>query len=207
MDESEERSIHRFEAFSDVVIGFSLAQLGVSLAIPNHPADLFTNPTWLAVFVWAFAMVCAMWWFHHRLFTQIFLPRTIPILLNFVWLAVVILCVYTAELSSKFPGDPIVWRMYFVLFALAYGILTLQYVICMRLRGDALSPEERIAATRAGTFMRLWTVPFVICSVIVFVFPFGYASGLAIDATFVVTGVASGLIGRRFRRQKVMAGT
>ncbi|HZT11708.1 MAG TPA: TMEM175 family protein, partial [Candidatus Baltobacteraceae bacterium] len=75
-DESEERSIHRFEAFSDIVIGFSLAQLGASLALPSRPIELFTNLIWLVAFLWAFAMVCSMWWFHHRFFTQLFVPRT-----------------------------------------------------------------------------------------------------------------------------------
>jgi hypothetical protein len=42
-DESEKEVIHRLEAFSDIVIGFSLAQLGLSLTIPAHARDLFVH--------------------------------------------------------------------------------------------------------------------------------------------------------------------
>ena len=33
-DEPEKEVVHRLEAFSDIVIGFSLAQLGLSLTLP-----------------------------------------------------------------------------------------------------------------------------------------------------------------------------
>lgn len=198
--ESEERSIHRFEAFSDIVIGFSLAQLGASLAIPAHPAVLFENPTWLIAFFWAFAMVCAMWWFHHRFFAQLFVPRAAPVLLNFLWLAIVVLCVYAAQLSSRNLGDVTVWRMYFIVFALAYGLLALQYRIGMRLRGDELTPEKKLAALRAGTFMQLWTAPFIVCAIALFVLPFGLVAGLIIDASFIATVIVSTMLVRRFRR-------
>lgn len=198
-DESEERSIHRFEAFSDIVIGFSLAQLGISLAVPAHPETLFHDPTWLAAFLWTFALVCSMWWFHHRFFAQLFVPKTVPVLLNFVWLAIVVLCVYAAQVSSKHLGSTVVWRMYFVLFGLAYGVLALQYRIGMRLRGPHVSPEKRMAAARAGTFMVLWTIPFVLCTIVMFVLPFGVIAGLTIDAVFIATCIASTILGRRYR--------
>jgi hypothetical protein len=37
-----DRSAHRLEAFSDVVIGFSLAQLGLTLVIPAHAIEFVT---------------------------------------------------------------------------------------------------------------------------------------------------------------------
>src|ERR1700674_3560753 len=128
-EESDERTVRRFEAFSDIVIGFSLAQLGANLVVPGRGADLYSNPGWLVGFVWAFAMICAMWWFHHRIFASIFVPRTIPTLLNFVWLAVVVLCVYFTEVTVHLADDPVTWRTYFGLFALAYGLLAAQYYV------------------------------------------------------------------------------
>ena len=130
-DESEERSVHRYEAFSDIVIGFSLAQLGASLVVPRQTIDLVHNPIWLLGFTWAFAMVCALWWFHHRFFASLFVPRPGPVLLNFLWLGVVILCVYSSQVWIHFPADLIALRIYFISFALAYGVLALQYRICM----------------------------------------------------------------------------
>lgn len=198
--ESEERSIHRFEAFSDIVIGFSLAQLGASLAIPAHPSDLFAHPMWLIAFLWAFAVICTMWWFHHRFFALLFRPRAAPILLNFLWLAVVVLCVYTAQISSRYLADVVVWRMYFVLFALAYGLLAMQYRIGIRLRGPDLTPDQLNSAYRQGAFMLLWTIPFTICALTVIVLPWGAASGLIIWATFIAAMVASRMLAKRFQR-------
>jgi hypothetical protein len=44
-DETEQRLIRRLESFSDIIIGFSLAQLALSLAIPKNGAlGLLENP-------------------------------------------------------------------------------------------------------------------------------------------------------------------
>jgi len=199
---TEERHVRRYEAFSDVVIGFSLAQLGVSLAVPAKAADLFANPWWLVAFFWAFAMICAMWWFHHRFFAALFVPVTSLVLINFVWLAVVVLCVYTTQITVRFPTETGVWRMYYILFGLAYGLLALSYRIALRLRAGTLNEAARFAAQRAYAFMLLWTLPFAVCTVALFVFPWGALSGMTIWVTFTATGIASAVLGRRLRRRE-----
>lgn len=199
-DESEERTVRRIEAFSDIVIGFSLAQLGVSLTIPARGTDLFSNPAWLVSFLWAFALICALWWFHHRIFASIFVPRTIPVLLNFVWLAVVVLCVYATQITVHLPFDPVSWRMYFVLFALAYGLLAVQYYVGVRVRGAVLAAHVRLAAQRQATFMSLWAVAFAISSLAMFMLPWGAPVGLSIWATMITASIVSGFLGRHYRK-------
>jgi len=198
----EERHVRRYEAFSDIVIGFSLAQLGVSLAIPAKASELFANPWWLVAFFWAFAMICAMWWFHHRFFAALFVPVTSLVLINFLWLAIVVLCVFSTQITVRFPTETGVWRMYYVLFGLAYALLALSYRIAIRLRAGDLDAAGRFAAERSYTFMLLWTLPFAVCTVALCVFPWGALSGMTIWAAFTATGIASAVLGRRFRHRE-----
>ena len=198
--ESDERTVRRFEAFSDIVIGFSLAQLGVSLTIPAHGIDLYLNPEWLISFVWAFANICAMWWFHHRIFASIFVPRTIPTLLNFVWLAVVVLCVYFTEVTVHLADDPVTWRTYFALFALAYGLLAAQYYVGVRLGGTSLPPEMLLTARRQRSFMTLWTGAFTVCTLFVLLLPWGPGIGPSLSITFTLATIASALMARYYRK-------
>jgi uncharacterized membrane protein len=197
--ETDERTTHRFEAFSDIVIGLSLAQLGASLTVPKHGSDLFADPTWLFAFIFTFAIICSMWFFHHRLFVSVFVPRTGPILVNFVWLATVVLCVYATQLSVRMPADAVVWRMYYVLFAVSYALLALQYVLGLRLGGSALTPALVARARRQQSFMVLWTVPFVLCALIVFTLPLQFV-GAPIGVTFMLAAIASAIMGRHYRK-------
>jgi uncharacterized membrane protein len=196
---TDERTVHRLEAFSDIVIGFSLAQLGAALTIPKAGGVLFADPTWLLTFLLPFATICAMWFFHHRLFASIFVPRTVPMIINFAWLAVVVLCAFTTQLVVRMPGDIGVWRSYYGLFFIAYGMLALQYAICLRLGGARLSPQALLTARRQTAFMTLWTIPFLLCSVFVDVLP-PTSWHIAISIVFVLAAVASGVMGRRYRK-------
>lgn len=96
-EESEEHVVRRLEAFSDIVIGFSLAQLTLNLAFPNDALVLFTNPRALVAFALTFTIVAGMWWSHHRLFTHYFVPRPAYIVLNFCGLAALLLMVYSLQ--------------------------------------------------------------------------------------------------------------
>jgi uncharacterized membrane protein len=100
-DEGEERFVHRIEAFSDIVIGFSLAQLGATLVVPGHAQALLDNPGWMLGFLWTFALVCLMWWNHNRIFRLRFTPTPLAMFLNFVLLATIVLIVYFAQVFSR----------------------------------------------------------------------------------------------------------
>jgi uncharacterized membrane protein len=97
-EESEERIAHRLEAFSDIVIGFSLAELTLNLNLPSDALTLFTTH-WVTLnaFAITFAVVSWMWWSHHRLFTHYFVPTTLNIILNFLSLGGVMFLVYSLQ--------------------------------------------------------------------------------------------------------------
>jgi uncharacterized membrane protein len=197
--ESDERTVRRFEAFSDIVIGFSLAQLGVSLVIPTRVIDLFLNPVWLFSFFWTFSVICALWWFHHRIFASIFMPRTLPVLLNFLWLAVLVLCVFAMQISIRLAYDPASWRFSFFLFACAYGLLAAQYHVGLRELAARLTQEARTALRRQASIMTVWTAAFAVATACVTFIPWGQATGYAIWATMFAAIVGTVLLGRRHR--------
>ena len=199
-DESEERFIHRLEAFSDIVIGFSLAQLGVSLTIPAHGYELIQHPAWFGSFVFAFAVVCSMWFFHHRLFARFFVPRFWPVVLNFVWLALIVLLVFTAEMYVHLPDDVVVMRLYFACYALAYLILGFQSVLGVRYLGAALDAETRRWGHRNAAFMFLWAMPFLWCLIVAVVLPPSPLLGILIMVAFILAGTGSGFMSSHFRR-------
>ncbi len=194
----DERTVHRLEAFSDIVIGFGLAQLGSSLAFTK---DLSLDGTGIIAFFGTFAIVCSLWYFHHRVFQWFFVPKGWPIVLNFVWLAVVVLLVFSAvQFSRAGFGHRTLDELYFGLYAIAYGILALQTLIGIRVRSE-VTPEQRVRARRNITFMTYWTAVFVVNFALVYTMPIAPALGMAIDLTFLVGATGSALLGVYFRRR------
>jgi len=101
VDPRDERLIHRLEAFSDIVIGFSMALLAINLQ-PNEPdvAKLFPA---LVAFLVSFAFVALLWWLHNRLFAYYFTATPVTIVLNFAALAGVALFIFaTTAVAHKF---------------------------------------------------------------------------------------------------------
>lgn len=141
-DASEERLVHRLEAFSDVVIGFSLAQSGVQLAIPAAGEAFHFHPFPLFAFLVTFGTVCGMWWSHHKLFDRYFVPAPLSIVMNFASLAGVIFVVYSLQVwLHSGPRDGSAYAMYFGAFGFVCAMLAIQYAIGLRLRGDSMEPQ------------------------------------------------------------------
>ena len=63
------------EAFSDIIIGFSLAELTLSLVIPVHALDFFARPLGLIAFLVTFVLVVRFWWLHFVIFEHYFEPN------------------------------------------------------------------------------------------------------------------------------------
>lgn len=196
MTESDERTVHRLEAFSDIVIGFSLAQLGASLAFTK---SLTLDAPGVIAFLLAFAIICSLWYFHHRLFDGTFFPRTWPVILNFAWLAVVVLLVFVAQQIPKHFVDRNVDQLYFGLYACAYGILAAQSWIGLgSLPASESRGRHRAYAQRA--YMIMWSSVFLAALGIVTFVSWTPVKGLLIDAVFVAGGAGNIVLGRYLSR-------
>jgi hypothetical protein len=167
-DESDERVLHRLEAFSDIVIGFTLAQIGLSLTFPGSAGALLDRPYQLFAFIITFAIVCAMWWSHHRLFTHFFVPRPLTIVLNFATLGALLFAVYSVQLLVHLQfKDRTAVAIYALSFAVVFGLLGVQYLLGRAARGSALSPELRLVGLRQGVSLVGLSALFVVAGLIV----------------------------------------
>jgi uncharacterized membrane protein len=182
-EESEERVVHRLEAFSDIVIGFSLAQMTLNLVLPNDPLELFTkHSVALIAFGLTFMIVASMWWAHHRLFTHYFVPTPINIVLNFLSLGGVMFLVYALQIwihavQHRNVGYAVYeWSIAWVMAVLA--VLTYSGVA---LRADRM--DERLA--RLGYHHALRSAAIAVVFLFLGVASITLASDNAIDIALV----------------------
>ena len=144
--ETDTRLVHRIESFSDVVIGFSLALLALTLAIPEHTHDLFQNPAWLLIYLWTFAVVAAIWFNHQRLFSVYFAPTRIAIFLNFLLLSLVGLVVFFVQVFGKVHGAAdkgVAFYVYWIVLGTEFGILGALFALGTRSRWAVLDVKQR----------------------------------------------------------------
>ena len=88
------REVSRIEAFSDVVFGFALTLLVVSLEVPHTFTQLVSEMRGFLPFAICFAIFAQVWWLHHSFFRRYGLDDGITAALNFVLLFVMLLYVY-----------------------------------------------------------------------------------------------------------------
>jgi uncharacterized membrane protein len=142
----DERMTHRLEAFSDIVIGFSLAQMSLNLAMPRHAGDVYTHTVALFAFAWTFFVIAAFWWSHHRLFDMYFVPRRATVILNFVALAVLVWLVYQLQVYVHFYDTAeraTAAAAYILTYSLMYLLLAALYVLSVRIRWIELDDAGR----------------------------------------------------------------
>ena len=99
---SRSHEVSRIEAFSDVVFGFSLTLLVVSLEVPHTFTDLLADMRGFIPFAVCFSIFALVWWQHHNFFRRYGLDDGITATLNFVLLFVMLF--YTYPLKFLFTG-------------------------------------------------------------------------------------------------------
>lgn len=156
MDPRDERLIHRLEAFSDIVIGFSMALLALDL--PSSVTDVGAVVPWLVAFLVSFGFVALLWWLHNRLFAYYFTATPLTIGLNFAALAGVALFIFsTTALAHSIlgPGSHVRTMVpFFALWMGLYGAVLLLlgslYALGLRARWTELTyPIKRWGVARA----------------------------------------------------------
>ncbi len=200
--EQEERSIRlvrRIEALSDVVMGFSLALLGLTLFIPPRAFFLMLHPAWLASYIVTFALIAFLWTRHQRLLAAYFVPTPLCVAVNFVFLSMLGLMVYFVRVFSRVPGE-MDRAIAFIGYASAFGIAVLcvgiMFAIGTRDRWHVLSPEDRLTGFTHGAGGLIVGGALVlgcIATPAIF-FEFGWAATYAVVAAFIVGAVVSRII-------------
>lgn len=144
MHSSDSHIAGRLQAFSDVVIGFALAQTGVNLVIPDRAEAVLGHPFGLFAFLLTFMVVCLLWWGHTRVMRFYFRPTPVMIFLTFAFLASILLFVYTLQISLHL-GSLASFRLYFGAQAVTFGLEAAMNGYGARLRWNDLTPELRHA--------------------------------------------------------------
>jgi uncharacterized membrane protein len=88
------RQMSRIGAFSDVVFGFALTLLVVSLEVPKNFAELHETLRGFVPFAICFAMLLTLWYAHYVFFRRYGLDDRATVLLNSLLLFVVLFYVY-----------------------------------------------------------------------------------------------------------------
>lgn len=86
--------VSRIEAFSDVVFGFALTLIVVSLEVPRTYAELVHEMRGFVGFAICFATLTWVWHEHHRFFRRYGLQDELTIVLNTVLLFLVLFYIY-----------------------------------------------------------------------------------------------------------------
>lgn len=156
VDPRDERLIHRLEAFSDIVIGFSMALLAINLQ-PNVAGVDKLLPAFVAFLV-SFGFVALLWWLHNRLFAYYFTATPVTIVLNFAALAGVALFIFaTTAVAHKFMEPDVrvttiapFLSLWMGLYGAALLLLGTLYAVGLRARWAELTyPVRRWGVARA----------------------------------------------------------
>jgi uncharacterized membrane protein len=161
--------VSRIEAFSDVVFGFSLTLLVVSLEVPHTFTELLVDMRGFLPFAICFAIFGLVWWQHHNFFRRYGLDDGITATLNFVLLFVMLF--YTYPLKFLFTGmfshvigsdtvtgpagKPVQWieaqqgSMLMIIYGLGYATVYLVFVL---LYWNALRQRRQVDLNRFEVF-------------------------------------------------------
>jgi uncharacterized membrane protein len=138
-----ERTLHRLEAFSDIVIGFCIAEMGINLLVPQHASDMRTIETGTIGFAVSFVLISLVWWLHQRIFRTFFVLTRFTLVLNFTLLGSLVLMVYFQQVALHFigiGGDPAnAVRLWMASYGVVYGLLGAMLWIGVRARWTTLA--------------------------------------------------------------------
>jgi len=151
--------ITRLEAFCDVVFGFAITLLVVSLEVPHTYAELMADMRGFLPFAACFAQLVMIWRTHYRFSRRYGLEDPYTVFLNVVLLFLVLFYVYPlkfvftllfAEITGTDASANMGWheasvlmRIYAAGFAAVFWLFVLMYAHAYRLRRElGLNPVE-----------------------------------------------------------------
>jgi hypothetical protein len=174
--------ITRLEAFCDVVFGFAITLLVVSLEVPHSYAELMADMRGFLPFAACFAQLAMIWRTHYKFSRRYGLEDPYTVFLNVVLLFLVLFYVYPLKfvftlLFSEIMGTEsgnlgwheasVLMRIYAIGFAAVFLLFVLMYAHAFRLRRAlGLSPvevlETRLALQENGVLALVGIASFLV---------------------------------------------
>lgn len=156
------REVSRVEAFSDVVFGFALTLIVVSVEVPATFEELMQTMRGFPAFAICFAILTWVWHVHHTFFRRYALNDELTIALNTVLLFVVLFYTYplkfmfslvTGQIRGDFAGGPQLMVIYGVGFAGIFAVFVAMYAHAWRLRDELELNEVERYDTKTNMIM------------------------------------------------------
>jgi uncharacterized membrane protein len=147
MTEHDLAITRRIESFSDIVIGFCLAQMAINVVIPPHAIEFVTHPVAIGAFLLTFVVVARFWWIHAEIMRNYFVPIPLMVFINFAALAAVVLQVFALQVFVHFSANDVdgvtAVRIYIGIFAITYMMLAALVALGLRARWSELTLAVR----------------------------------------------------------------
>lgn len=200
--------VTRLEAFSDIVFGFALTLIVVSLEVPKSFDELFESMRGFFAFAICFAMLIWLWHAHHTFFRRYALQDEYTILLNTILLFLVLFYVYPLKfLFSLFtrvlvahpkPGQ---LTALFIIYGLGFSSVFLMLFLLYQHAWKKRDALELNAIEQHDTRMHLWmyggnVVIGLISATVAFLVP--ERSSHWAGWTYFLIGISETIIGSRF---------
>ena len=156
------REVTRIEAFSDVVFGFALTLIVVSLEVPTTFHELMQIMRGFPAFAICFAMLTWVWYVHHVFFRRYALTDDITIFLNALLLFVVLFYTYplkfifsivTGQIKQGGGDAATLFIIYGLGFAGIFGLFVAMHVHAWRKREQLELNEAERHDTRTAMIM------------------------------------------------------
>ncbi|MBV8637489.1 MAG: DUF1211 domain-containing protein [Candidatus Eremiobacteraeota bacterium] len=207
-EERSQRLVRRIEAFSDLVMGFSVGLLGLTLVVPTHAAVLLLHPLWLVSYFVTFGLIAFLWMRHQRLFSMYFIPLPACVVANFVFLSMLGLFVYFVQVFAHVRGEfdqAIAVIGYAGSYAVAMLALGFMYAVGTRERWKQLAPQDRfIGFSNASRALIVGTVLLLACIVSPLVFFEFKLIATYTVATAVIVGALVSRVWVNYQRPRII---
>lgn len=200
------REVSRVEAFSDVVFGFALTLIVVSLEVPKSYGELMQVMSGFLGFAICFAMLTWIWYVHHTFFRRYALQDDLTIALNTALLFLVLFYTYplkfmfsivTGQIRGAYANAGTLFVIYGLGFAGIFLLFFCMYLHALRKREELELNALEVHDTRTAMIMYGAYVGIGLLSALLGVTLTGFALNWA-GWTYFLLGPVSAFIG--FRR-------
>lgn len=209
--------VTRVEAFSDVIFGFAISLLVVSLEAPKTYAQMMEMLHGFLPFAICFWLFVDIWFEHHHFFKRYALQDKPTLVLNTFLLFVILFYVYPLKFmftlsiqsfmgeAQKVPANaaPVLFTVYGIGVMSVFWILAAMYLHAYRQREELKLNEVEIVDTQESIYDNFWMGFFGLLSIILARSPWPMFAGPVYFLLCIPKTLVPWIMGVRRRRHEL----